>query len=158
MTSGGASPAPHDPRSLAGSAVCRELSDRYLCANTTRLVALRAGFDAQETAEIALSAAELASIAVRHGRRGVLEIFVLRGTGVGIELRCADEGPGFTDVDGALLDGWSRGRPKLPEDTTRDGLGTGLGAIRRLMDELVIESGPGGAVVTARRWARPRRR
>lgn len=115
------------------------------------------GLPVQDAAEIALCAAELASNAVRHGKRGVLDVFVLHEDKAGIELRCADEGPGFIDVNAALTDGWSRGRPLKPEDSTRDGLGTGLGAIRRLMDELEVDSTTTGSVVTARRWARPRR-
>ena len=34
------------------------------------------------------------------------------------------------------------------------GLGTGLGAVARAMDELTIESNPTGTVIIARKWLR----
>lgn len=141
----------------AGSHFCRDLADRYLCGTAARSVALRCGFTLQASSEIAISVAELASNAVRHGAGGVITLFVLRGhlpaeRANGIEVRCVDRGPGFSDVASALTDGWSRGRNLLPEDIKREGLGTGLGAVRRFMDELEIESTPAGSIVIARRY------
>ena len=132
--------------------VCCDLADRYLCANLARAAALACGFNEKDAAEIAVCAAELASNAVRHARRGVVEIFTLEHPARGIELRCEDEGPGFADPIGALQDGWTRGQMSGPDNPARGGLGTGLGAIRRLMDELEIGAGSSGTVVTAKRF------
>jgi serine/threonine-protein kinase RsbT len=132
--------------------VCCDMADRYLCANLARAAALACGFTEKEAAEVAVCAAELASNAVRHGRRGVLEVFLLEQPLRGIELRCEDEGPGFADPVGALQDGWSRGHMFGPDNPAREGLGTGLGAIRRFMDELEIGSGSSGTIVTAKRF------
>jgi serine/threonine-protein kinase RsbT len=135
-----------------GAQVCRDLADRYLCAHLARVAALACGFTEKDAAEVAICAAELASNAVRHGGRGVLEVFILEHPARGIELRCEDEGPGFADPVGALQDGWSRGHMFGPDNPAREGLGTGLGAIRRFMHVLEIGSGTSRTVVIARRF------
>jgi serine/threonine protein phosphatase PrpC len=58
-----------------------------------------------------------------------------------------DRGPGIADVEQALTDGFS----------TAGGLGYGLGAVNRLMDELDIASEPvtsEGTRITCKRWLR----
>ena len=56
-----------------------------------------------------------------------------------------DEGPGITDVDLALTDGWS----------SRAGLGLGLSGARRLVDEFELTSVPGsGTSVVVVKWSR----
>ena len=63
---------------------------------------------------------------------------------VGLQVQSVDRGPGIPNVELALKDGYS----------TSGGLGTGLGAVRRLMDEFNIESTVGrGTRVTAIKWA-----
>jgi serine/threonine-protein kinase RsbT len=64
----------------------------------------------------------------------------------GIELEFIDEGPGIPDVHLAMQQGYSTGR----------GLGLGLPAAKRLMDELEIRTAPGaGTTVTSRKWCPP---
>ena len=60
----------------------------------------------------------------------------------GIEIASRDAGPGIADLAAALRDGCSTG----------GGRGSGLPAVRRLMDEFAITSGPGGTRITARKW------
>jgi serine/threonine-protein kinase RsbT len=63
----------------------------------------------------------------------------------GIKLHFADEGPGITDVNLALTDGWSSGT----------GLGLGLSGSRRLVDEFELTSEPGaGTSVVVVKWSR----
>jgi serine/threonine-protein kinase RsbT len=139
------------------SHVCRDLRDRYVCASAAKRIALSCGFTSVEASQIAVCAAELASNAVRHAGGGVLHLRILKdaitGVTIGLELRCEDEGPGLGDVDSALKDGYSCGRFLQPDDTRREGLGMGLGTVRRLMDDLVVEPKIRGTVVTARRFA-----
>jgi serine/threonine-protein kinase RsbT len=57
-----------------------------------------------------------------------------------------DQGPGIADVELALQDGYS---------TTGKGLGSGLPAVRRLMDTFEIETAPGhGTYIRVVRWLR----
>ena len=107
---------------------------------------------------MALAVAELVSNVARHGGgRGVLVLRTLEQPWPGVEVVVSDEGPGIADPELALQDGWSRGG-RLTPDSPRDGLGTGLGAVQRVMDELCIDSPiEGGASVTARKFIdRPR--
>ena len=63
----------------------------------------------------------------------------------GIRIEVADCGPGITDVDRALEDGYS----------TAGRLGLGLPGVRRLMDDIEIDSLPGrGTVVCVTKWMR----
>jgi serine/threonine-protein kinase RsbT len=61
----------------------------------------------------------------------------------GLRARFIDKGPGITDIDLALRDGF----------TTGNGLGLGLGGAKRLVNEFSIESKPGqGTRVMITRW------
>ena len=63
----------------------------------------------------------------------------------GVKLYFTDEGPGITDMELALTDGW----------TTGTGLGLGLSGARRLVDEFELTSKPGGGTsVTVVKWSR----
>ena len=65
------------------------------------------------------------------------------GLGCGLEVVARDEGPGISDVDAALRDGYG----------ARGGLGLGLPGAKRLMDEFGIVSRLGaGTVVTMKKW------
>lgn len=67
--------------------------------------------------------------------------------GGAVEIKAVDSGPGFLDTDAALQDHYSTGGT----------LGLGLPGTARIMDSLEIESQPGsGAIVTARKWVKPR--
>jgi serine/threonine-protein kinase RsbT len=132
---------------------CLDPRDRFACAALVRRCAEDAGFDRAEARALALCAAELASNAVRHGGGGTLTATVLGGERRGLELTCRDAGPGVPDPAAAVVDGWSRGRALLPDDPRFGGLGTGLGAVRRMTDELVIATVPGGgALIRARKY------
>jgi len=100
-----------------------------------------------ETAEcVVLATAELATNLVRYARGGDLRITSLAGSRPGVLLECVDEGPGIADLTEARRDGVSSG----------SGLGGGLGAVERLMDESEFHSSPDGTRITARKWADPR--
>ena len=69
------------------------------------------------------------------------------GRGGGVEIQAVDDGPGFVDVEAALR--------IIIRPVAR--LGSVCLARRRIMDSLEIESQPGsGAIVTAKKWVRPR--
>ncbi len=137
---------------------CVDLRDRLIVAAITRAAARRAGLSPIAALELATAAAELASNAVRHGGGGVVEVEPITGEIPGVEVRCMDSGSGIADLERAFCDGWSRGRFKTPDDPMPDGLGSGLGAVRRACDDVEIETGPGkGTRIVVRRYAwRPR--
>ena len=63
----------------------------------------------------------------------------------GIEVVARDSGPGISDIDRAMQDGYTSGK----------GLGLGLPGARRLMDDFAISSHVGhGTTVTMTKWTR----
>jgi serine/threonine-protein kinase RsbT len=114
-----------------------------------REAAKELGFGLVDQSRIATAVSELARNVVRYatGSRGEVLIRMLAPSekGIGIEMIVRDDGPGLTNVEQALRDGF----------TTGNGLGMGLPGTRRLMDEMTIDSTPGrGTTVTIRKWRR----
>jgi serine/threonine-protein kinase RsbT len=110
-----------------------------------RLLARGLHFNLEEAEVVALVVSELASNLVRHATRGEIKVVPLDGPrGTGIEVTSHDRGPGIADIKAALSDGFS----------TAGGLGSGLGSVRRLMDEFEVSSGVAGTNVVCRTWRR----
>jgi anti-sigma regulatory factor (Ser/Thr protein kinase) len=104
------------------------------------------GFSSPAGDEIVVAARELAANLVKHAQQGRLTLTPITEAGhSGIQIESRDEGPGIADVEWAVTDGVS----------TAGGLGLGLGAVNRLMDEFDITSEPGrGTTIMCRRWLR----
>lgn len=118
-------------------------SDVEQARRAARGFALTLGFSGDDVEVIVLTVSELATNLVCYARAGTLEFSHLSGTpGRGIQLESRDRGPGIVDIEQAMRDGFSAG----------GGLGSGLPAINRLMDEFRITSGPWGTIVRARKW------
>lgn len=102
------------------------------------------GFGTAACEDIALAVVELASNLLRHGGGGALELIPAQADGCcGLQVEAADSGPGIADTAQAQADGFS----------TVGGLGVGLGAVNRLMDEFAIDSAPGqGTRIVCRKW------
>lgn len=99
------------------------------------------------TAEcVALATIELASNLVRYTAGGTVTVDAISGAQPGILLEGHDEGPGIPDLLAARRDGF----------TTGDGLGCGLGAVERLMDQSEFRSSDAGTTIVARKWTDPR--
>lgn len=119
-------------------------------------IAQNLGFSEELAGRAALVATELAMNLALHARQGELILRLLEHENVpGIELLTVDRGPGMTDVDRCLADGFSTGGTA----------GKGLGAIRRMAHLFDVHSVPGkGTVVLAQVWGvaeapnRPERR
>lgn len=128
---------------------CTDLRDRFLCASAAYRLARAAGFSPRRASLAALCAAELASNAVLHGGGGRLTVRCTPEEGV--EIVCKDLGPGIPDVREALRDGWSRGALLAPDASRSEGLGSGLGAVLRACDDMLIETAVGaGTTLTVR--------
>jgi serine/threonine-protein kinase RsbT len=108
-----------------------------------RALARSRGLGPADAETVALAVAELAMNLVRYASGGEIRLSPLGGSrGAGIEVESRDRGPGIADVRLALQDGF----------TTGGGLGSGLPAVRRLMDEFDIASDPEGTRIVARKW------
>ena len=123
-------------------------SDVNEARQRAQAMALAIGFDETASAEVALAVSELGANLLRHTKGGTLTLTPLvDGRRVGMQVISQDRGPGIADVEQALTDGFS----------TAGGLGYGLGAVNRLMDELDIAAEPGtseGTRITCKRWLR----
>jgi serine/threonine-protein kinase RsbT len=112
-----------------------------------RAVASAGGLSLVDQTKVVTAASELARNALVHGGGGTARIEVVTsGQGrSGVRVGFTDDGPGITDLDLALTDGWSSG----------DGLGLGLSGARRLVDEFELTSKPGsGTSVVVVKWSR----
>src|SRR4051812_7944777 len=127
----------------------RDEADIINARQRAREVAKRLGFGAVDQSRIATAVSELARNVVRYAIDGRGEVTIrelpddVRRTG--IEIVVADDGPGISDLDQAMRDGFTSG----------GGMGMGLPGTKRLMDEMEIDSGAGRAtVITIRKWRR----
>ncbi|HEX4824055.1 MAG TPA: anti-sigma regulatory factor [Candidatus Polarisedimenticolaceae bacterium] len=111
-----------------------------------RLLAERSGFGATDQVLITTAISELARnlLLYAHGGRIALRQVVNREVN-GVTVIASDDGPGIADVDRAMEPGYS----------TSSSLGLGLPGVKRLMDEMSIETQVGvGTTVTATKWKR----
>src|SRR6185437_14948711 len=112
------------------------------CRRAAQRLAQVSGFDETAVGRVGIVASELATNLVRHAGGGELLLQALAGQGdMQIELLAIDRGPGMSDVQRCLRDGYSTGGT----------LGAGLGAVMRLSNLFDIFSIVGqGTVVLAR--------
>jgi serine/threonine-protein kinase RsbT len=102
------------------------------------------GFSGSDLTILITAISEIARNIVQYAKRGEIVFSVVEGGGSqGIVVVARDDGPGITDVDLAMQDGYSTGRS----------LGLGLPGTRRLMDEFDLDSQAGkGTTVTMKKW------
>ena len=111
----------------------------------TRLLAVELGFSIVEQTKIVTAASELArNIIVHGGGEGTAVLETLSNITVkGLRIKFEDSGPGISDLNQALQDGY----------TSAGGLGLGLGGARRLVNDFSITSEVGkGTRVIITRW------
>jgi serine/threonine-protein kinase RsbT len=109
-----------------------------------RALATELGFSRTDATLVATAISEIARNIVLHAGRGEIELQpIYEPDRRGVVVVARDQGPGIRDVDAALQEGWG----------TKGGLGLGLPGVRRIMDELVIETVPNqGTTVTMHMW------
>jgi len=86
-------------------------------------------FGVPDTGRVALVATEAATNLSKHARQGEL---IIGASNNGVEILAVDKGPGITNLDQCMRDGYS----------TAGSPGTGLGAIRRVSSSFDIHSVP----------------
>ena len=108
-----------------------------------RKLAGEIGFGIVDQTRIATAVSELARNIYNYAAKGMVTIFVLEGDRKGIQVICEDNGPGISDIDLAMTNGYS----------TSKSLGLGLPGAKRLVDEFQIESEVGkGTRITITKW------
>ena len=130
-------------------------ADVAIVQGRIRRLAGRLGFDRQGQWELAIAVSEAATNIVKHAGRGQVVLRWQEREESFVEFEAVDEGEGIGEVALAMLDGVSEGKNSSEHDDLRSrrGLGYGLGGIKRLMDELVIENRLGGGLsVRARKY------
>jgi len=102
-------------------------------------IAEEAKLNPTDCGRVSIVATELATNLVRHSHGGgELLVFAHENPKeCSVEMTAFDLGPGMTDVDRCLQDGFSTGGTA----------GNGLGAVRRLSDQMDLFSSPGGTVI-----------
>ena len=109
-----------------------------------RARAIDIGLGLVDQTKIVTAASELARNTLDYGGGGTVRLQTVQDGGrKGLKLIFEDRGPGISDVDLALKDGY----------TTGNGLGLGLSGAKRLSNEFDIQSRLGeGTRVTITRW------
>lgn len=109
-----------------------------------REMAQQLGFSSTELTLIATAISEVVRNIVEYAKRGELCVgIVQQGDKRGIIVVAQDSGPGISDINLAMQDGYSTGKS----------LGLGLPGAKRLMDEFEIISEVGrGTKVTMKKW------
>ena len=108
------------------------------------LFSREAGFGDAPSQMVATAVSELVRNILKYAGTGEICVRRVRKMGTsGIEIEALDQGPGIADCEAAMQDHYSSGGT----------LGLGLPAVRRMMDEFLLESSPGqGTRVLARKW------
>lgn len=120
-----------------------------------RKFAAAAGLGTRAQWELAIAVSEAATNMVKYAGGGVIVLRELRGPRAGVEFEARDQGGGISSLERALQDHVSDDLHRLerPDPRSARGLGLGLGAIHRLMDEVEIDAKPGeGTSIRGRKW------
>lgn len=109
-----------------------------------RRSAAAVGFDAARVSILGTIASELVRNILKYADSGELVIRPIQSASKkGLELVATDRGPGIADINQAMRDHVS----------TSGTLGLGLPGVKRMTDEMTIESTVGkGTTVTVRKW------
>jgi serine/threonine-protein kinase RsbT len=128
----------------AESLPIRISDDVVLVRQAVRKKSVSLGLNLVDQTKVVTASSELARNTLDHGGGGsVLLEMVENGTRQGLRLTFEDQGPGITDIDLALTDGY----------TTGNGMGLGLSGSKRLSHEFELWSKPGeGTRVSILRW------
>ncbi|MGJ5633624.1 anti-sigma regulatory factor [Nostoc sp. CALU 1950] len=119
-------------------------TDVVLVRQAVRQMAVEIGFGLVDQTKIITAASELARNTLDYGGGGTVKLETLQeGRRRGLRLTFEDRGPGISDIELALKDGF----------TTGSGLGMGLGGAKRLANEFEIQSVVGeGTRIIIVRW------
>ena len=120
--------------------------DVVIARQRARELASELRFSSSELTLIATAISEVARNIIIYAGGGEITLRIVeQGPRRGLVVFASDRGPGITDIERAMQDGYSTSR----------GLGIGLPGSKRLMDEFAVSSEVGkGTVVTMTKWER----
>jgi len=120
-------------------------TDVLLLSSRGQALATSKGFSKPAAAALATALSEVGTNIVRYATQGTVRMWMQQRDGrLGILVEAQDKGPGISDVEQALTDGF----------TTGSGLGDGLGGAKRLVDRFDIHSKTGeGTTIRLLKWA-----
>jgi serine/threonine-protein kinase RsbT len=113
--------------------------------NRVREYAVRIKMGLVNQTKLITAASELVRNMLNYAKGGKIRIeIVSKGRDSGIRLTFADQGPGISNLELAMKDGWSTARS----------LGLGLPGAKRLVNEFNIQTEVGkGTTITIIKWA-----
>lgn len=106
--------------------------------------AIQLAFSMVDQTKIVTAASELGRNTLVYGGGGIAKLEILtEGMRRGLRVTFEDQGPGISNIELAMQDGYTSG----------NGMGLGLSGAKRLVNEFKIVSNPGaGTTVTITRW------
>jgi len=109
-----------------------------------RTIMAKMFFSQIDQTKMVTAASELARNTITFGNGGVVNIYRVTEDSIeGVTIVFKDFGPGITDIELALQDGYS----------SLNGMGVGLGGARRLVDDFQIESAINiGTIIKITKW------
>ncbi|MES9991268.1 MAG: ATP-binding protein [Candidatus Thiodiazotropha sp.] len=111
--------------------------------NLSRDFIQKIGIDSHQTANAILALSEIVTNAIRYS--GKANVYLASTANKkGVEIVINDDGPGIPNIDEAMKDGFST--------FSHASLGLGLGAAKRCVDELLIDSSSEGTTITLRTY------
>jgi serine/threonine-protein kinase RsbT len=114
-------------------------SDVVVSRQAGREIARKLGLGTADQTRLATAISELTRNVIQYAGSGTCTVDgEVNDRLVTIRVVVEDTGPGIPDLSKAMEDGF----------TTGGGLGAGLPGTRRLMDEMEVESQPGGTRIT----------
>ncbi|MYW64965.1 SpoIIE family protein phosphatase [Streptomyces sp. SID8379] len=134
---------PAQDRAVTAQVVIDHASAVHHAARLAREAAAAGGMSAAAADRAAVLTSELAGNLLRHAVGGAVYV-QCHPLDSGLDVVAVDRGPGMASPDRAMVDGFS----------TAGSLGSGMGAARRLADELTLRTLPGvGTLICARLYA-----
>lgn len=120
-------------------------ADVAVARQFARAIAVHQGLSRARVEALATAVSELARNIIVHAGGGEILVGSLeQGTRRGVQVVARDDGPGISDIEQALRDGFSTG----------NGLGLGLPSVRRLVDDFeLVSTVAAGTTVRLRQWA-----
>lgn len=134
--------------------------DVFVAQGRSRAFARALGFSSVEQAAVATAVSEAATNVLKFAGRGALWLRPLEGAERGLEIEILDHGPGIADLESVGVE--ERSARQILDASVAPGsphgLGSGIAAMRRLMDVVTLENNPGGGLrVVARKLLKPSR-
>jgi len=131
----------------ADAILLRSSADIVVARKAVRELAISLKLSTSDQTRIATAVSEITRNVLQYARQGWCRIIDESDENkIRIRVDVDDQGPGITNLELAMRDGYS----------TSGGLGAGLPGTRRLMDEFQIDSRPGRTHITMRMIRRRR--